>query len=189
MKTLADNTKLALELTLIFGLKALFVGVLMILLLFVQRTLAQPLAPTAQQEIAATYAKMAAAMKAKNVPEVLTFLAADYQQLNPQGTTTDRAQFAAELENTMSTLETITTRYTIKKLTLKGNEAVLDIAYVFTGETSADVDPQGKRHKIVATAPTRAWWIKTAAGWRLKQYATLPGGKLLIDGKLTKPKA
>ena len=128
-------------------------------------------------------------MKAKNVPEVLTFLAADYQQLNPQGTTTDRAYFAAELENTISAMETITTRYTIKKLTLKGNEAVADIAYVFVGETRAEVDPQGKSHKIVATAPTRAWWSKTSAGWRLKQHATLPGGKLLMDGKLTKPKA
>ena len=108
-------------------------------------------------------------------------MASDYRQISPAGDVSDRGVLAADLEQTMEVMRTITASYRILRVSANKEEVIATIRYTFAGET--EPDPQGMRHRISLTAPMRATWVKTAQGWQLKRNEELPGAVALMDGK------
>lgn len=134
-----------------------------------------------QKELAANYTKMAEALKAKDWRAALVFIAPGYQQVSPNGDVSDRGVLAADLEQTMEAMRTVTVSYRIISVTANKDEVSATIRYSFAGETEPDT--QGTRHKISMTAPMRATWVKTAQGWQIKRNEELKGTVALMDGK------
>jgi uncharacterized protein YcfL len=151
------------------------------LLLLVANAAAQTKTAAVKQELETNYTKMAAALQAKDWQAVLTFIAQGYEQVSPNGEVTERGVLAADLEQTMEVMRTITASYRVISVLANKEEAIATIRYTFAGET--EPDPQGVRHKITMTAPMRATWVKTDAGWRLKRNEELKGTVALLDGK------
>jgi hypothetical protein len=145
---------------------------------------AQTRTTAVKQELETNYAKLAEAMKAKDWQAVLVFVAPGYKQLSPNGDVSDRGVLAADLEQTMEAMRTVTAAYRIVNVLLNEGEAIATVRYSFGGET--EPDPQGVRHKITLTVPLRATWVKTEAGWRLQRNEELKGAVALLDGKPVK---
>ena len=150
-------------------------------LLLAANAAAQSDTATLRRELEANYAKLAAALQAKDWRAALVWVASDYRQISPNGDVSDRGVLAADLEQTMEMMRTITASYRVLRVSANKEEVIATIRYSFAGET--EPDPQGKRHRISLTAPMRATWVKTAQGWQLKRNEELPGAVALMDGK------
>jgi hypothetical protein len=80
----------------------------------------------------------------------------------------------------------------IEKLTVKGNIAtsVSTMSLTMTMmDSTGEMGPKGKAHKMSMTERSRETWVKTSGGWKAKHSEDLPGGKMLLDGKPFNPMA
>jgi hypothetical protein len=137
-----------------------------------------------RRELEAIYAKYVRAAKQKEKAPVKQFIqrytVADFQQKMPGGRTLNRAEVTAMLtEGPGAAAQIVDEQLNIRRLTVKGNEAIVTYA---DRSTAVAADPQGNSHKIVATSTSRDTWVKTPAGWKMRLSEVLEA-KTLMDGK------
>jgi ketosteroid isomerase-like protein len=148
--------------------------------------LAQPAGADVKQELQAVYAKIAKAMKAKDLAGVSRYVAPDYQQKGLTGPARGRADTEADHQQTFASCQTISMNVGIRSVSTKGNLAVASVNYVVSMVSKPELDPAGKTHKVTAAVPLRHTWKKTAKGWLLYRSLELKGGTLTMDGKRQK---
>jgi len=139
-----------------------------------------------RRELETAYAGIVRAMRQKDFKAWMSYLTPDYSEKSTHGKISRRPQIEAGRKQSLATSQSLEARFDIAQVTLKANTAAVAVRYALTVVTKPAMDPQGKTHKIVAVAPMRQTWIKTARGWKLRLSETLKGGAVTVDGQAAK---
>lgn len=132
-----------------------------------------------KKELTAVYAKMDAAIKARDMKTVISYLGDDFE-MTADGKTMKRAEAVAHMQKQMDTVKEFTMfKSTIEKIEhVEGNE-IADVKQ--EGKFTAVIN--GKEHTVEAVAKVREWWIKTDEGKWLCIGSEELSGEIKIDGK------
>ena len=140
-------------------------------------------ARTARKELEATYGKIAQAIQRKDLKTWMSYCAPDYSEKGTDGKIVKRHQLEMERRGALNTAQSLVARFDVAQVTTKANSATAVVRYALIMVTKAALDPQKKTHRIVAIAPLRQQWTKSAKGWLLQRSETLGGGAVTIDDK------
>lgn len=134
-------------------------------------------------DIEALYAKISAAMKAKNTKAIYALGTSDFVT-KEQGVTMNAKDSAKMMEEQFKSMKKIH-QCTMKasKITIKGTNAVVINDSTFDATTSG---PDGKSHKMVMIGSSKDTLVKTKKGWLFKSVEMLTA-KMTMDGKPYNP--
>ena len=139
-----------------------------------------------RKELKATYAKLAAAMKQKNLSALLKFYTSDYTRQESNGHKMNRLQFKAAMQNVIRSQQTVRgVNFRMDSLRVTGKTAVVTTtavlkAHVMFMDTYEQPVPR-KTYEMVATWPIRDFWVKTSAGWRIQRSKMLAPTKATLE--------
>lgn len=136
-----------------------------------------------RKELAAAYAGIARATNRKDVKTWLSYLTAGYSEKGTNGSVSKRPQIDKLRKQSLAAVQSILARYDITRVSSQGNTATALVRYSVITVTRAALDPEGKTHRVIVTAPTRHVWVKTANGWKMKSGETLKGSAMTVDGR------
>jgi ketosteroid isomerase-like protein len=114
-----------------------------------------------RKELEAVYAKIDAAVKAKDVKTLASLLSEDYEKLI-KGKTLKRDEAVAQMKDSFKAVkEILSVKTTIDKIKqVEGNEIV---DYSQTAKVTV-VGEDGRDQTVVATFKGRDWWVKNDEG-------------------------
>jgi ketosteroid isomerase-like protein len=145
------------------------------------------LRPTPERELEAAYAGLDAAMRNRDLPAFLSWLAPDYIEKRLDGKEMSRAEAEANYRQLMQNWTHVRKqRAEIYKLTVHGNKATVTAHRVTAGDMTDNqgtLGPKGKAHTIDSNVMEIDTWTKTAQGWRMKTRQ-IAMAHLTIDGKV-----
>jgi ketosteroid isomerase-like protein len=137
-----------------------------------------------KSDIKAAYAKIAKAMKAKDVKGVMAMGTPDFSEKEANGQVMDakhsEAMMAEQFKMTKSMDEVAMTP---KSFDIKGKTAVVASVYTFKGTI---LTPDGKSHKMVSNGTSKDTLVKTPHGWLFKKVE-MGKDNTLMDGKKFDP--
>ena len=133
-------------------------------------------------ELQAAYSRMEQAMNAKDLPGSLAALTADYSEKPLVGKVIKRPQLDAARKQSAKSIQA---NFQIQNVAVAGEKAVATVRYRMAIVTVPEMD-QGKSHQVVATAPFKQTWVRTAKGWRIQRSEEQKGATLTLDGKAQK---
>lgn len=135
-----------------------------------------------KSELTATYAKMEAALKAKDLAGVMKFFSNDFTWIDAKGTKSNKAQIEAQMKLQMSAIQKVHRATTkILKLTPKDGTQVARTEGVF--EADLKLNPQAtKPSRFKSVSITEDTWVKSQTGWGLRQVKTVKE-TMTLDGK------
>jgi ketosteroid isomerase-like protein len=132
-----------------------------------------------------------AQFKAKDLKGFMSMYADDYKGKGMDGKPTDKKATEAEMKQAMANTKTVkSSRYSIDKLTVKGNTATIE------GTMALDMDvvdpdgqmgPKGATHRMHMVMKTRDVDVKSGGAWKTKSSEPLPGSMTMVDGKQFPP--
>jgi hypothetical protein len=133
-----------------------------------------------RKELRKRYDLAAAAFKRQDVEGIMKLTSSDLTSRRPNGQTWNRNQLQVYMNIVVGSLKTVDkASFTIKKVTLSGDEAVAIVDHVTAGTLNGG---QGKPRKIIDRSTDRDVWVKTDEGWKIKFTECLKE-KATIDGK------
>jgi hypothetical protein len=133
-----------------------------------------------RKAIQAAYARGDAAMAKKDANTILSLYAPDYEQTGLKGQKTTLAQAKQIIPMVFQQAQTIQSKTTIQKFSMKGKEAVVTVKQ---RATLTAMNPQTqKTAKVVIDETSEETWTKTAKGWQMKRSKTL-AEQQTVDGK------
>lgn len=133
----------------------------------------------ARKAIEVQYAKMASAMKHKDMAMLKSTATADFTMKMPGQPTVNMQQAEAMMKQQfamMPSIEEVSVH--IDKLTVKGSTAIALASEKMRATTKG---PDGKTHQFADSSTARDTWVKTPRGWRCKfddnltEHSTLDG--------------
>jgi|GEM_PF-6939688 len=133
-----------------------------------------------RKELAAVYAKIDAAVKAKDLKTVESFLAEDYEGRS-EGKTKTKAETVAEMKRHFGMVKKFTSSKTkIDKIRhVEGNE-IVDYTMLIKGTVAG---PNGKDQTLEVNSKGRDWWVKGDNGKWMCVAGEELSGEVKVDGK------
>ncbi len=135
---------------------------------------------TIRKELEAAYVRIVDALKKNDPTTFEELLAPDFQVKLINGETHEREWLLNYLRNNANTFKVLKLSIKIKKLTVRGNEAIVIIEQKSSRTLS---DEQGKPHQLDVGAIQQETWVKTPEGWRLRHNEELKRLYVKQDGK------
>lgn len=134
-----------------------------------------------RKELAAVYAKIDAAVKAKDLKAVSAFLSDDYEGRS-EGKKKTKDETVAEMKQHFGMVKKFTVSKTkIDKIThVEGNE-IVDYTMAIRGTVAG---PNGKDQTLEVNSKGRDWWIKRDDGKWICVAGEEISGEVKIDGKV-----
>ena len=134
-----------------------------------------------RKELAAVYAKIDAAVKAKDLKTVESFLAKDYEGRS-EGKTKTKAETVAEMKQHFESVKKFTSSKTkIDKIQhVEGNE-IVDYTLSIKGTVAG---PNGKDQTLEVNSKGRDWWVKGDNGKWMCVAGEELSGEVKVDGKI-----
>lgn len=133
-----------------------------------------------RKELAAVYAKIDAAVKAKDLKTVESFLAKDYEGRS-EGKTKTKAETVAEMKQHFGRVKQFTSSKTkIDKIQhVEGNE-IVDYTMLIKGTVAG---PNGKNQTLEVNSKGRDWWVKGDNGKWMCVAGEELSTEVKVDGK------
>lgn len=135
----------------------------------------------------AEYAKIAEAVRKKDLDALFALYKPDFQAKEPTGQVWNREQTLSYLRNGFAQVkETIHTSNTILRLAVCGDEATTTVLQQWYRMQMV----AGKLRRLETNAVQDLHWVKTPDGWKLGSIDEIKGGAAFLDGKrvdVTKP--
>ncbi len=131
------------------------------------------------------YDRRARAIRNKDFKAVMEFFAPYYSTVLPNGQTLNYEQIRDDVRRGMKKfVSVINMNFTIEKLTVKGDQAIVDARQDFSRKQKLR---DGKTHTIIISVLQRETWTKTAWGWKLKLVDNFRIQTMSVDGKPVRP--
>ncbi|MBA3257325.1 MAG: PilZ domain-containing protein [Pyrinomonadaceae bacterium] len=131
------------------------------------------------------YDKRARAIRNKDFKAVMEFFAPYYSAVLPNGQTLNYEQIRDDVRRGMKKfVSIINMNFTIEKLTVRGNQAIVDARQDFSRKQRLR---DGKTHTIIISVLQRETWTKTAWGWKLRLVDNFRIQSMTVDGNPVRP--
>lgn len=147
--------------------------------------------PAARREIEAAYARISASFKRQDAAGMMAFATGDFKVRTPGGRVLNRQQAQDNVQLNLDTIRSVTeNRYTLGKLTWKGNDAIVPVTERFAvtyKDTRGEFGAVGKLHKVAGTTTYRDVWTKQGGTWKLR-LSEMRAIRLTIDGRPYRPR-
>jgi hypothetical protein len=115
----------------------------------------------------------------------MEFFAPYYSAVLPNGQTLNYEQIRDDVRRGMKKfVSVINMNFTIEKLTVRGNQAIVDARQDFSRKQRLR---DGKTHTIIISVLQRETWTKTAWGWKLRLVDNFRIQSMTVDGKPVRP--
>jgi ketosteroid isomerase-like protein len=146
----------------------------------------------ARKDFQAAYAKLGTAMKQKNLSALLKFYTPDYTRQESNGHIMNHARFKVAMQNVLRSQQTVRgVNFHIDSLRVTGNTAIVTTTVLLKAHvTYMDRQEQpvpSKAYEMTATWPMQDYWVKTAAGWRIKSSKMLAPTKATLEARQPSP--
>jgi ketosteroid isomerase-like protein len=139
-----------------------------------------------RKDIDALYAKLAAALKAKNPDAILALQTPDFKSKGPDGKTMTGKELAVQMKQENAAIGKVTSsEIKVKSAAIKGNTAVVTSSFVFSAEVpdpQGHMGPKGKTHTMGMTGTAKNDLVRAGGAWKFK---TMEQGvaTMTMDGK------
>jgi len=138
-----------------------------------------------RKDLEAKYAKLAEAYKKKDIKMFMEDKAPDFSAKSLDGKVMTREQVEAAVKQRMDRIKAVNElKVEVGDITVTGDTALVATTQHFSRVVTG---PDGKDHAVVTSGTThRETWVKTAAGWKIKQVEETKQGKETVDGEPVK---
>lgn len=158
---------------------------LLLLLLLGTLESAQSQKSSVRKEVNAAYAKIAAALKRKDIEAAMKFYTSDFTRQDSAGARVDRAGYRNAMLRVMKSQQSVhSLRIHIDNFRATGKTVTVTTTTRLKARivTLNNQDqPVGRVYEMTATWPVRDVWMKTAAGWRIKNSKMLAPTKATME--------
>jgi ketosteroid isomerase-like protein len=145
------------------------------------------LRPSPERELNAAYGGLDTAMRNRDLPAFLTWLAPDYVEKRLNGKEMNRAEAEVVYKQLLQNWTRVRKQKAeIFKLTVHGDKATVTAHRVTVGEmtdTQGTLGPKGKTHAVASDVMEIDTWMRTAPGWRMRSRQ-IAMANLTVDGKV-----
>ena len=139
-------------------------------------------APT-KKDVQALYDRFADTIKRKDIKALGDLMAPNMVNVGKNGKSIPRDASLKTMQQAFNEITKVqTSTFTVGQPSSQDNKFTVNATYHMVGVLA---DPQGRTHTLDTTAVTHATWTKTGGKWQMSRLEDQPGGKVLVDGKLT----
>ena len=131
-----------------------------------------------REEISAITAKQDAAYSSKDVVGFTAFCAAEYQASDEEGNHWDLQDEKKHLKSMFAAIQSLQQKSTLRQCRGKGSQALVLVK--IHREIVWDKPEMMRGHTMGEDETVRQLWVKTAAGWRLRQGQSLSRASTLF---------
>jgi ketosteroid isomerase-like protein len=140
-----------------------------------------PEAASVRQQLERQYELNRQAFLKEDLDAIMALRTDDFHTVGPDNQTRNRAQMRQYTEGLLHGIERWNElTFKIDSLEIVGDEAR---AIVRQHLDRMALRPDGKVHHVETRATQREIWLRTPAGWKLRQVDSVRGRRRLVDGK------
>jgi ketosteroid isomerase-like protein len=163
------------------------------ILAFAAAAFAAPDDAKVKKEMLAQFDKAVVQFKAKDLKGFMSMYTDDFKGVGMDGKAQTKKSITAEMKEAMATTKSFDkAELAIEKLTSKGDSATTESTMhleMRVVDAKGEMGPKGKEHAVGMWVKARENWVRSKGGWKVKTGQSLPGGKMLLDGKPYPPPA